>query len=110
MGTMRRLALGAAVLTCMAVAGAKSPVAAPADLETIERECGKQLRLPPGGCGCLRERAARLKDGQQGFVAAIVTKNEAAQTRARGNLTVQELTEAGMFMSSAPAQCARGAR
>ena len=82
--------------------------AAPADLDTIERECGKRLRLPPGGCKCLRNRAAKLKDRQQAFVAAVVSKNKAAQARIRQTLTVQELTEAGTFMTQAPAQCARG--
>jgi hypothetical protein len=84
--------------------------AAPADLATIERECGKRLKLPTGGCQCLRDRAARLKDGQQKFVAAVVTKDKAAQARLRQGLTVAELTETGLFMTQAPAQCARSGR
>jgi len=55
--------------------------ASPADLATIESECGKRLKLPPGGCACLSARAAELK---------------------------AELTEAGMFMTQAPSQCAKG--
>jgi hypothetical protein len=81
--------------------------AAPEHLNTIERECGAQLRLPTAACVCMRERAGRLKDGQQAFVAAVVVKDRAAQARIRGNLTIDELTEAGMFMTNAPAQCAR---
>jgi hypothetical protein len=81
--------------------------AAPQHLDTIERECGKQLRMPPQSCKCLRERAAKLKDGQQQFVAAVVVKDKAAQANIRQGLTVQELTEAGMFMTSAPSQCSR---
>jgi len=84
--------------------------AAPADLNTIERECGKRLKLPPGGCKCLRNRAAKLTDRQQAFVAAVVTKNKAAQARIRQTLTVKELTEAGTFMTQAPSQCARSGR
>ncbi|HLF22893.1 MAG TPA: hypothetical protein VI565_03150 [Burkholderiales bacterium] len=82
-------------------------LAAPEHLNTIERECATQLRLPAAACVCMRDRAGRLKDGQQAFVAAVVVKDRAAQARIRGNLTIDELTEAGMFMTSAPAQCAR---
>jgi hypothetical protein len=85
---------------------AVSPAApAPQHLDSIERECGRQLRMPPPSCRCLRDRAAKLKDGQQAFVAAVVIKDKAAQAKIRQNLTVQELTEAGMFMTSAPSQC-----
>ncbi|MEX0842658.1 MAG: hypothetical protein WD039_10285 [Xanthobacteraceae bacterium] len=82
-------------------------MAAPEHLTTIESECGARLRLPAGGCTCMRERAASLKDGQQAFVAAVVSKNKAEQARIQQGLTVRELTEAGMFMTQAPAQCAR---
>jgi hypothetical protein len=99
------LALG---LMAGGFAVAPAATASPADLATIERECGKRLKLPPGGCTCLRGRAAKLKDGQQAFVAAVVTRDKAAQARIRQTLTVQELTEAGMFMTQAPSQCARG--
>jgi hypothetical protein len=78
------------------------------DLATIEAQCGAQLKLPPGGCACLRGRASELKDSQQAFVAAVVTKNKPAQKDIMRTMTVAELTEAGMFMTIAPAQCAGG--
>ena len=81
--------------------------ASPADLATIESECGKRLKLPPGGCACLSARAAELKDGQQAFIAAVVSKDKATQASIMQNLTVAELTEAGMFMTQAPSQCAK---
>lgn len=96
------------VTLALASAFALPAAAAPADLATIERECGKRLSMPPGGCKCLRDRAARLKDGQQQFVSAVVTKDKAAQARLRQSLSPQELTQAGLFVTQAPAQCARG--
>jgi len=82
--------------------------ASPDDLATIERECGVRLKLPAGGCACLREHASKLKDGQQAFIAAVVTKDKPAQKEFMQNLTVAELTEAGMFMTTTPAKCAGG--
>jgi hypothetical protein len=81
--------------------------AAPQHLDTIERECGRQLRMPQQTCKCMRNDAAKLKDGQQAFVAAVVLKDKPAQAKIRQGLTVQELTEAGMFMTNAPARCNR---
>jgi hypothetical protein len=100
---------GNTILVAAAALGLTTAVAAaaPRHLDTIERECGRRLHLPGPGCTCLRERAAKLKDGQQAFVAAVVVKDKAAQARLRQGMTVQELTEAGMFMTNAPGQCAR---
>jgi hypothetical protein len=97
--------------TALAVAGlagvlmTPAALAAPEDLNTIERECGKQLRMAAQSCRCMRDRAAKLKDGQQAFVAAVVVKDKSAQATARQKLTVEELTEAGMFMTNVPSQC-----
>ena len=82
-------------------------LASSADLATIESECGPQLKLPPAGCACIKGKAAALSDSQQAFVAAIVTKDKAKQTAVMQNMTVGEMTEAGMFMSTAPAQCGK---
>jgi len=84
-----------------------SAFASPDHLATIERECGVQLKLPPGACSCLREQAGKLTDGQQAFLAAVVSKDKTGQKDIMQTLTVAELTEAGMFMTNAPAQCAK---
>jgi hypothetical protein len=86
---------------------AMAAVAAPADVETIRRECGTQLRMPASICNCMAQRAAKLNDGQQAFIAATVTKDTARSQTAQQGLTVRQLTQAGMFMATAPAQCAR---
>ena len=102
---MMRAILSALLL----VLGPGPAVASPADPATIESsECGKRLNLPPDGCACIGAKAAKLKDGQQAFIAAALAKDKATQQSIMQNLTVAELTEAGMFMTQAPSQCAKG--
>ena len=92
---------------CAAWLSAAPAIAAPADVETIRRECGTQLRMPASVCDCMAARAAKMNDSQQAFVAAIVTQDLARSKSVQDGMTVQQLTQAGMFMSTAPAQCAR---
>jgi hypothetical protein len=40
-------------------------------------------------------------------VAAVVVKDKKSQVQLKQGMTVQELTQAGMFMTNAPSQCAR---
>lgn len=82
-------------------------LASPADLATIESECGPHIGLSAAGCACIKTKAAALSDSQQAFVASIVSKNKATQTGVMQNMTVGEMTEAGMFMTNAPAQCSK---
>ena len=83
-------------------------LAGPEHLATIESECAAQLKLPPGVCTCIKDKAAAMNDDQQAFIAATVTKNKTAQAALTPGMTVQDLTAAGMFMASAPGQCAKG--
>jgi hypothetical protein len=96
--------LAAALAAGLAVSAA---IAGPEHLATIEGECGRQLRMPAQSCKCMRDRAAMLKDGQQAFVAAVVVKDKAAQAQVRQKLTIEELTEAGMFMTNVRSHCSR---
>jgi hypothetical protein len=98
----------AGLLGALVIFAAGPALAAPEHLATIEAECAAQLKMPPAICTCLRDKAAGMNDGQQAFVAATVTKDKATQQALTPGMTVQELTEAGMFMANAPAQCARG--
>jgi hypothetical protein len=105
---MTRATLLSALLAAATVALAPGSALASTDhLATIERECGVQLKLPPGACSCLRDHAGKLTDGQQAFLAAVVSKDKTGQKDIMQTLTVAELTEAGMFMTNAPAQCAK---
>jgi len=99
----------ASQLAAAVVMLASGPVfATPDDLATIECECGAKLKLPPGGCACLAENAGKLTDQQHAFIAAVVTKDKTTQNSIMQTMTVAELTEAGMFMTTAPAKCAGG--
>ena len=95
-------------LALLAPAAALPASASPQDLATIESECSARLRLPPGGCACISTRAASLSDRQQAFIAAALAKNKPAQAEIMQSLTAAELTQAGTFMTTAPAQCAQG--
>ena len=64
--------------------------------------------MSPAQCACLKGKAAALNEGQQAFIAAVVSQDKASQTNITQGMTVQELTEADMFMTNAPAQCAKG--
>jgi hypothetical protein len=82
--------------------------ASESDLATIEDQCGKRLKLPPGGCTCLRDKASELTEGQQAFIAAVVSKDKTTQVSLMQTLTVKELTDAGIFMTKTPSECAKG--
>jgi hypothetical protein len=97
------------MLVLMALSVAMPPAtAASADLDAIERECHKQFKMPPGGCQCMRERAAKMEDDQQKFVLAILLKDEAAQARLRDKLEPKKLVDASLFFTRVPSQCIRG--
>jgi hypothetical protein len=104
---MRMTSLPLAVL--LAIIAASTPsFAGSGDIETIRAQCKQKLTMPPGGCDCIAEKAGALGDAQQAFLAATLEDNEAEAARLRGNLTIAELTEAGMFFAQAPAACAQG--
>ena len=92
------------LLALIAAIAPRVALAAPEHLATIETECGVQLKLPPAACACLKGKAAALNDGQQAFIASVVSKDKTTQKDLTQGMTVQELTQAGMFMTSAPAQ------
>ena len=77
-------------------------------LDTLRTECAAQLKLPPPACQCIVDKASSLNDNQQAFVAAAVTKDEATTAALRGQMTVPELTEAAMFMTTSPQACMQG--
>lgn len=89
-------------------ASATSAFADAGALETLGVECAAQLNLPAPACACIVAKAAELNDNQQAFLAASVTKDEATAATLRGEMTINELTEAGMFMATSPQACAQG--
>jgi hypothetical protein len=85
--------------------GAAPGLAGPADIAAIERECQTQLGYVPTRCACFGEKAAGLSDKEQAFVAAQVTKDQAAIVGIQGTMTVNEMMTAGQFMTSVAQLC-----
>ncbi len=103
---MHRLALAAAA-GLLLVCGTGWPEAEAGTSEILEGECQVQLNLSDSACTCIGEMAeADLNPKQQELVVAMVTKDEAASARLRGEMTVNEMTGAAEFMMNAPQTCA----
>lgn len=74
--------------------------------ETMQSECLAQLNLPASACACIGSSAeVDLTPKQQEFVIAMITSDEAASVRLRGELTIVELTQAASWMGNAPKRC-----
>ena len=102
---MHELALAAAGL--LLVLGSGGPGAVAGTSEVLERECHAQLNLPDSACTCIGDTAeSDLNPKQQELVIAMVTKDEAASARLRGEMSVDEMTGAAEFMMTAPQDCA----
>jgi hypothetical protein len=103
---MKKIAVIAASL---AVAASAAPALADAGhLETLRTECAAQLNLPAGACDCIAEKAGALSDNQQAFLAATVTKDVATAATLRMQMSIEELTQAGMFMADSAHGCTQG--
>ena len=77
-------------------------------LDTVRSECATQLNLPAPACDCIVGKVSELNENQQAFVAAMVTKDEATAAALRPQMGIDELTQVGMFMTSAPQACMQG--
>jgi hypothetical protein len=91
-----------------AVTSAMPAVADSGHLETLRTECASQLNLPSAACDCLAEKAGTLSEDQQAFLAATVTKDVATAATLRMQMSIDELTQAGMFMADSAHQCTQG--
>ena len=78
------------------------------DLETLRTECAAQLNLPSAVCDCIADKAGELSESQQAFLAATVSQDFAAAGEVRTQMSIAEVTEAGMFMAGSPQGCAKG--
>jgi hypothetical protein len=98
----------AASSVLIASAVADSAFADAGDLETLRTECAAQLNLPSGACDCIAAKAGELSDNQQAFLAATVTKDVATAATLRVQMSIEELTAAGMFMANSAQICSQG--
>ena len=104
---MRRRTHYSLLLPIMAWAILWAGAASAGTAETLEAECHLQLKLSDSGCTCMGQRAeAELNPKQQELVIAAVKKDQAAMTRAREGMAVDEMTQAGQWMMDAPGECA----
>jgi hypothetical protein len=104
--TVKKIALIAASI--FALTSAAPALAGPAHLETLRTECASQLNLPSGACDCIAEKAGALSENQQAFLAATVTKDVATAATLRMQMSIDELTAAGMFMATSAQTCTQG--
>ena len=75
--------------------------------ETLKAECLKQLGMPESACTCIGTTAeADLSENQQKLVVAHVTNDKAKAAELQATMTVEEMTEAANFMTTAPGKCA----
>ncbi|HXK53629.1 MAG TPA: hypothetical protein PK405_02995 [Hyphomicrobiales bacterium] len=96
-----------ALALAVPLAAASGLRAAEQDIDTLRSECGKQLNLGESGCACIADTAAKeLNDKQQALVAAMVTKDEGRSAQLRGEMNINEMTQAAGFMMRAPQLCA----
>ncbi len=103
---MKKIAWIAASLAV--VASAAPALADAGHLETLRSECASQLNLPAAACACIAEKAGTLSDNQQAFLAATVTKDVATAATLRMQMSIEELTQAGLFMADSAHSCTQG--
>jgi hypothetical protein len=98
------MTIGLAAAAVLAAGIAKAGTA-----ETLTQECLTQLNMSPGVCACIGNSAeAELNEDEQAMVVAMIVDDEAASADLRSRMPLDQLTRAAMFMTSAPAKCARG--
>ena len=105
---LNRMTLGAGLAGIALLASVARPaVADQGAVDTLRAECAIQLNLGAGGCNCIAETAAsELSDAQQALVAAMVSQDQATAATVRSAMSVQEISEAAMFMVNTPKRCA----
>lgn len=102
---MKRVMLLLAVAGSVAVLSPVEVSAAPEDLAIIEKNCPTRYKLSAADCKCVRDNAAKLTDGQQKYVAAIVRKDKAAKKKAGKALPPAELTQVEKMLKSETPPC-----
>jgi len=69
--------------------------------------CLAQTNMDRPLCECIAEKARNeLTPGSFDMLLASIEEDDARSAQLRGQLTLEEMTASGMFMVSAPAQCA----
>jgi hypothetical protein len=92
------------VVASIACAGGAS---SSADAERLAEICRTTTNMGNAICECVGERArTELTSRSLAFLVASMDKREEAAEMLKKELTLQEVTSAGMFFATAPAACA----
>jgi hypothetical protein len=102
---MKRVMLLLVLAGMVAVLAPVEAYAAPEDLAVIEKNCPTRFKMSAADCKCVRDNAAKLTDGQQKYVAAIMVKDKAAKKKAAKAMPAAELTHVENLLKSKKAPC-----
>lgn len=77
--------------------------------DKITSLCQQKLDVPPEICGCIGKASETqlMSDDERAMVIAILSGDEATAKRFRSSLPVDAMMRAGMFMATAPNNCAK---
>jgi len=93
--------------TCALVAGCSQ---AGGQENRVAELCNTTTNMGAELCRCVGDKAeSDLSPGALEFLVASLEQQEQRTEKLRGKLSVEELMSAGMFMTSAPAACAKAA-
>lgn len=91
--------------------GAACTGSASGNPERLAEICRATTNMGDAICTCVGDRArTQLSSKGLAFLVASMNKQEEAAERLKQELTMQELTTAGMFFVTAPAACAAQAK
>lgn len=100
---MKRVHLGIFAAILMAACGGS----ASADQAEIAAACEDTTNMGEEICDCVAEKAVEdLSEDGVAFLTAMLQGDDKTTEELRGQMPFDELTAAGMFMVSAPADCA----
>ena len=78
--------------------------------DDLVEACLSTTNMTRALCECIDKKAAdELTTDGYAFLVASLTEDDAETERLRSEMSVQETMQAGMFMASAPASCAKDA-
>lgn len=100
-----------AVITLFGSMGACAESSSSNGYGTLVSGCLSQTNLDRSTCECVAKKAETdLTPGGYSLLVAMLSGDEEKSKELSGSLKVAESMQAGMFMTSAPARCAAGAR
>ena len=74
----------------------------------IKDGCLKSTNWPESACQCMADKAGALDDTQQAFLAATLNGDADQVTAIRATMSVQQMTEAAMFVTNTGPSCFGG--